>query len=481
MNDSAIAVRNLSKKYYLGVENYNVVGETLVNLAISPLRKLIGKSKYLPDRKRQVIWALQGINFDISHGERVGIIGKNGAGKSTLLKILSRLVYPTEGEARIRRRVTSLLEVGTGFNANLSGRENIYLNATLHGLQHHEIDEIFEDIVKFSEIEKFIDTPVRHYSSGMYMRLAFAVAAHLDPDILLLDEVLAVGDMSFQQKCLQRVDGLTSEGRTVLFVSHSMDSIARFCDRCIWLEEGRIVEDGPTEEVIASYVQKVMGIQSNQKWVEDESKQSQKQVSVSNDNSPAKQITNINDRNSQNEHNPSKSPQSQNLSAFNIHEHEYFRLVSAKVINAQGKAITTAPVHEPIGIEIVYDILNTSKNIQPALHLKTAKDVFAFVVAYTDPEHMYGVSRIGRYIATAWIPPNLLNVGLMHVTLAMVTPDPQERHIQIERAISFNVHEIEGIGNTARGLYARDFPGVVRPMLTWETKYVEAPTNALRE
>jgi lipopolysaccharide transport system ATP-binding protein len=461
-NEPAIAVRHLSKKYYLGSENYNIVGETFANLVSSPLRKLIGKSPKAAGRKRQMIWALQAINFNIARGERVGIIGKNGAGKSTLLKILSRLVYPSEGEAVIRGRVTSLLEVGTGFNPNLSGRENIFLNASLHGLQHHEISAIFDDVVNFSEIEKFIDTPVRHYSSGMYMRLAFAVAAHLDPDILLLDEVLAVGDMSFQQKCLQRVEGLTSEGRTVLFVSHSMDAVARFCDRCIWLEQGKIVEDGTTEAVISSYVEKKMGIQSQQQWVADES------VKISSEDRPSEpKLSNL-DR-------PQKSP------TANLYENEYFRLVAARVINSQRVAVTTVPVYEPLAIEIVYDIFNASKNVQPALYFKTNKDVVAFVVAYTDPHYLHGVPEIGRYTATVWIPPNLLNVGLMHVTVAMATPDPLERYVQIERAISFNVHEIEGVSNTARGLYARDFPGVVRPLLTWETKYVEAATNVRQE
>ena len=289
IDEPVITVSGLSKKYFIGDENYHLAERSIANIILWPYRKLRGIPEPSSNRQeRKVIWALKDINFDIYHGDKVGIIGKNGAGKSTLLKILSRLVYPTEGEARIRGKVTSLLEVGTGFNHNLSGRENIYLNASLHGLQRREIDEIFDDIVEFSEVKKFIDTPVKHYSSGMRMRLAFAVAAHLDPDILLLDEVLAVGDMSFQQKCLKRVQGLTSEGRTVLFVSHSMDAVARFCDRCIWLEQGKVVQDGTVEEVIASYVEKVMGVKSQQKWVKDEQiKKSHQQVLASN-NQPTK-------------------------------------------------------------------------------------------------------------------------------------------------------------------------------------------------
>ncbi len=477
IDERVITVRGLSKKYFIGNENYHLAERSIAKIIIWPYRKLRGIPEPSSNRgEKKVIWALKDINFDIYHGDKVGIIGKNGAGKSTLLKILSRLVYPTEGEAIIRGKVTSLLEVGTGFNPNLSGRENVYLNASLHGLQRREIDKIFDDIVEFSEVKKFIDTPVKHYSSGMRMRLAFAVAAHLDPDILLLDEVLAVGDMSFQQKCLKRVQGLTSEGRTVLFVSHSMDAVARFCDRCIWLEQGRVVQDGTAEEVIASYVEKVMGVKSQQKWIEDEQiKQSHQQVLASNPHpQPAKTQASQNGRNdSQVDNEPHKQPSS--------HRNEYVKLVSARVVNSQGKTITTASVHESIGIEIVYEILDTRKNIQPALHFKTAKEVFAFAVAYTDPDLIYGVSKIGRYAATAWIPPNLLNIGLMHVTLVMVTPDPLEEHIFIERAVSFNVHETDGAINTARGLYARNFPGVVRPLLTWETRSVGSKNNALCE
>lgn len=207
-------------------------------------------------------WALKDISFEVRRGDRIGIIGRNGAGKSTLLKIMSRLVYPTEGEIRIRGRVTSLLEVGTGFNMNLSGRDNIYLNASLYGLERADIDAIFDAIVEFSGVGEFLDMPVKHYSSGMYMRLAFSVAAHLDPDILLMDEVLAVGDLAFQQKCLQRVENLASEGRTIIFVSHSMGDIARFCDHLIWIDQGRIRFSGEVVAGIAMFQESLAPQQS---------------------------------------------------------------------------------------------------------------------------------------------------------------------------------------------------------------------------
>jgi lipopolysaccharide transport system ATP-binding protein len=202
---------------------------------------------------QDTFWALDDVSFNVHYGERVGIIGRNGAGKSTLLKILSRVVYPTSGEARIRGRLVSLLEVGTGFNGDLTGRENVYLNASIHGLSRPEIRARFDNIVEFSGVQDFLDTPVKRYSSGMQMRLAFSVAAHLDPDILLLDEVLTVGDLEFQQKCLERVEALVSEGRTLLFVSHSLEALTNFCDRSIWLEGGRIRADGPTERVLDEY------------------------------------------------------------------------------------------------------------------------------------------------------------------------------------------------------------------------------------
>jgi lipopolysaccharide transport system ATP-binding protein len=193
------------------------------------------------------------VSFDVRYGERVGIVGRNGAGKSTLLKILSRVVYPTAGEARYRGRLVSLLEVGTGFHGDLTGRENVFLNGSIHGLSRAEIDARFSSIADFADMHDFLDTPVKRYSRGMHARLAFAVAVHLDPDILILDEVLSVGDADFQQKCLERVQALVSAGRTLLFVSHSTSALRAFCDRCIWLDNGRVQADGPIEQVLAAF------------------------------------------------------------------------------------------------------------------------------------------------------------------------------------------------------------------------------------
>jgi len=244
-----ISVRGISKQYARGSE-----GGRSLHGGLASLVRLARRQPAEPvTTPRGTFWALDNVSFDVSYGERVGIIGRNGAGKSTLLKILSRVTYPTAGEARVRGRLVSLLEIGTGFIGDLSGRENVYLNASIHGLSRAEIQERFEAITEFSEVQDFLDTPVKWYSSGMRMRLAFSVAVHLDPDILILDEVLTVGDLDFQRKGLKRVQQLVSEGRTLLFVSHSTDSLAKFCDRCIWLDHGRVRGDGPTSEILEQY------------------------------------------------------------------------------------------------------------------------------------------------------------------------------------------------------------------------------------
>lgn len=478
MSDAAISVRDLSKQYIRGPDRAVTAGQVVANALLEPYRKLRGQPRRAAgnSQKREPFWALKDVSFDVEPGARVGIIGRNGAGKSTLLKILSRIVYPTTGEARIRGRVASLLEVGTGFNPNLSGRENIYLNASIYGLERREIDVRFENIVEFSGIREFLDTPVRHYSSGMFMRLAFSVAAHLDPDILLLDEVLAVGDLSFQQKCLQRVEGLTSEGRTVLFVSHTLDAIVRLCDRCLWLDQGRVIMDGPVTSVVEAYVGVVLGVTPRRQWVAealppaDEASApvtASSSSALSRDGKEVEELTGDTGTSI----GTKKSGGSDAPSTEAVAGDEHVRLVSARVINSHRLTVTTVAIDEPVGIEVVYEILKKGKNIQPALHFKTANDSYAFVVAYTDPATMLAIPEPGRYQAIAWVPPDLLNAGILYVSVIMVTPDPLERHIIVERAVSFNVHErLDGATETARGLYARGFPGVVRPKLRWETQ-----------
>ena len=257
MTDIAIRVENLSKQYRIGgpQARYKTIRESLTEAVGAPFRRLSsvlrGQSSAVSN---ETIWALKDVSFEVQRGEVVGIIGRNGAGKSTLLKILSHIAEPTSGRVEIRGRVSSLLEVGTGFHPELTGRENIYLNGTILGMKKAEVDRKFDEIVDFSGVEKFMDTPVKHYSSGMYVRLAFAVAAHLEPEVLLVDEVLAVGDAAFQKKCLGKMGDVAREGRTVLFVSHNMPAVMNLCERAIHLEIGRIVNSGISAEVVNEYL-----------------------------------------------------------------------------------------------------------------------------------------------------------------------------------------------------------------------------------
>jgi lipopolysaccharide transport system ATP-binding protein len=252
MSDIAIRGDHLSKQYRIGKHkaSYQTFREALMAAARAPFRRL--DSEQVQDRN--TIWALKDVSFEIKHGEAVGIIGRNGAGKSTLLKLLSRITRPTRGKAEIFGRVGSLLEVGTGFHPELTGRENIFLNGAILGMHRKEIGRKFDEIVAFSEIEKFLDTPVKYYSSGMYVRLAFAVAAHLEPEILLVDEVLSVGDLEFQKKSLNKMNNVTKSGRTVIFISHNMVAIQQLCSRAILLNTGKLIDDGPVNEVINTYI-----------------------------------------------------------------------------------------------------------------------------------------------------------------------------------------------------------------------------------
>jgi lipopolysaccharide transport system ATP-binding protein len=248
MSSLAIRARGVGKRYRIGVrQRYRSLRETMTNALTRPFR---------PRAKDEAgtFWALRDVSFEVQRGDAIGLIGRNGAGKSTLLKILSRITEPTTGQIDLVGRVGSLLEVGTGFHPELTGRENIFLNGAILGMKRDDIERKFDQIVAFSEIEKFLDTPVRHYSSGMYTRLAFAVAAHLEPEILVVDEVLAVGDAAFQRKCLGKMSDVATEGRTVIFVSHNMAAITRLCQSVVWLDQGRIVDAGATAEIVAKYL-----------------------------------------------------------------------------------------------------------------------------------------------------------------------------------------------------------------------------------
>jgi lipopolysaccharide transport system ATP-binding protein len=261
MNEIIIKAESLSKQYRIGGrQRYKTFRETLVEAATAPFRRLarLGADSSGHKSKGQTIWALKDVSFEVKRGEVVGIIGRNGAGKSTLLKILSRITSPTEGRVELKGRVGSLLEVGTGFHPELTGHENVYLYGAILGMDRWEVTRKFDEIVAFAELEKFIDTPVKRYSSGMYMRLAFAVAAHLEPEILLIDEVLAVGDIAFQKKCLGKMEHVSKAGRTILFVSHNLAAVNSLCPRVMLIERGQIEKVGPADEVIKLYKTKAL-------------------------------------------------------------------------------------------------------------------------------------------------------------------------------------------------------------------------------
>ncbi|MCP5099429.1 MAG: ABC transporter ATP-binding protein, partial [Chloroflexi bacterium] len=262
MNDIlTLRVEGLGKKYHIGAEkSFDKLSDQISDLVMTPFRRagklLRGQSTGAAELD-QAFWALRDVSFEVNRGEVIGIIGRNGAGKSTLLKVLSRITDPTEGVADMYGRVSSLLEVGTGFHPELTGRENVYLNGAILGMKKTVIDRKFDEIIAFADIEKFLDTPVKHYSSGMYVRLAFSVAAHLEPEILLVDEVLAVGDAEFQKKCLGKMESVAGEGRTVLFVSHNMGLIQTLCKRGIMLQNGRLIADGPISDVVGVYLKQL--------------------------------------------------------------------------------------------------------------------------------------------------------------------------------------------------------------------------------
>jgi lipopolysaccharide transport system ATP-binding protein len=270
MSDSIITVDRLGKLFQLNrlQQQHNTLRDALVYSLSAPVRRLRHRQPKNTQPSDELLWALKDISFEVSAGEAIGIIGRNGAGKSTLLKVLSRITEPTEGRAYVQGRVASLLEVGTGFHPELSGRENIYLNGAILGMRRAEIARKFDEIVAFAEIEKFLDTPVKRYSSGMYVRLAFAVAAHLEPEVLVVDEVLAVGDLAFQKKCLGKMEDVAKGGRTVLFVSHNMNAVQRLCTRSILLEHGRLVAQGPTADIVTRYLASSAGAITPASWID---------------------------------------------------------------------------------------------------------------------------------------------------------------------------------------------------------------------
>ena len=421
MSKAIVRVENVSKQYRIAANRgpYSTLREAVTRAALAPVKHLTrnGSSKF------ETIWALNGINFEVAAGEILGIIGRNGAGKSTLLKILSRITEPTTGRVELFGRIGSLLEVGTGFHPELTGRENIYLNGAVLGMKRTEIAGRFDEIVAFAEMEKFLDTPVKHYSSGMYMRLAFAVAAHLDPEILLMDEVLAVGDAAFQAKCLGKMGSVASEGRTVLFVSHNLVAVQNLCKRVIWLNEGRIREQGPTREVVSSYLAAASSSVAMERIWND----------------------------------PATAP-----------GNEKVRIRSVRARTTDGSASDVITVQTPFVLEFEYWNLEPDAHLNLSLHLYNQQGVTVLNSIPMDEPDWHGRAfPVGLFRSACHIPGNLLNDGLHRVAL-LVVKDQGTIILSLDDALVFSVRDVE-----RRGDWHGKWEGAVRPNLVWSTEYID--------
>lgn len=427
MPDTIITVNNLSKRYRIGIaEQGKNFREAIVDSLSAPIRNFARLRKLTTFRnedEEDTIWALKDISFEVNKGEVLGIIGKNGSGKSTLLKILSRITEPTSGSAEIHGRISSLLEVGTGFHPELTGRENIFLNGGVLGMRKPEIERKFDDIVSFSEIGKFLDTPVKRYSSGMYVRLAFAVAAHLEPEILLIDEVLAVGDAEFQKKCLGKMENLAGGGRTVLFVSHNMAAIKSLCHRTILLEKGRIAEDGATDGVVKHYLGSGLHTSAERVWDDIKSAPGGEAV----------------------------------------------RLRAVRAKNAKGEVTSEFNIQEPIYIEMEYEALQEGLFLEDVVNLYDESGLLLFISYNTLKDWRFRKRPVGRYRSVCRIPGNLLNEGTIVISAGVNSPSFTGNVIGID-AISFRIFD-PGSGG-ARGELIREWPGgAIRPLLEWEAEY----------
>jgi lipopolysaccharide transport system ATP-binding protein len=425
-----IKVENLSKQYRLGTVGTGALSHDFnrwwhkLRGREDPYLKIGEANDRTQKGSSDYVWALRDINFDVKHGEVLGIIGRNGAGKSTLLKILSRTTAPTTGKVKIKGRVASLLEVGTGFHPELSGRENVFLNGAILGMTKEEIKRKFDEIVDFAGVERYIDTPVKRYSSGMYVRLAFAVAAHLEPEIMIVDEVLAVGDVEFQNKCIGRMKEISeSNGRTVLFVSHNMEMINRICDRVILLKNGTVDLVGPVETLTAAYLRSDLGTSSHRIWTDKTS-------------APGNHL---------------------------------IRLVEAKVHDVDNKVKEHLEVTEKVGITFRFEVQQT---VRKFTHGFTVKNESGLVV-FSSHDLNTGISKAemrqpGIYEVTGWIPANFLAEGLFTVAVAAFENyGGVHVHFNEQDSLAFTMVDFVK-GNSARGSYPGKFPGIVRPLLQWE-------------
>jgi lipopolysaccharide transport system ATP-binding protein len=420
MSDIAIRVENVSKKYHIGLlQTHN---DTLRDVISSFVKRAARRKEA---EQQTEIWALKGLSFDVHQGEVLGVIGRNGAGKSTLLKILSRVTEPTEGAIEIHGRVGSLLEVGTGFHPELTGRENIFLNGAILGMKRREIANKFDAIVDFSEVGQFIDTPVKRYSSGMYLRLAFAVAAHLEPEILVVDEVLAVGDAEFQRKCLGKMSDVAQQGRTVLFVSHNMSAILRLTQETIVLEKGSMLMRGPSPKAVDYYLSSGFSQMGERTWTAEE-------VPVA------------------------AAP---------------FIPLALRIKNSKGKISDNLRSSEVIWLEFEYKLDNAVTGLRVGVYLLSTRGELVFTSFDTDEADLYEkypTRAAGHYISRCSIPADLLNEGRFVVGVN-ASSFRVKRYFQDEQVLTFTVD--------ATGAPGMQWPeprlGPIRPRIDWKIEKVE--------
>ena len=428
---TAISVQNISKQYKIGAAQqkfkYGMFRDVIMDTLMTPVRvyRALRGQGMRGTSGTATIWALDDVSFDLEEGKVLGIVGRNGAGKSTLLKILSRVTEPTKGTVTVRGRVGSLLEVGTGFHPELTGRENIYMNGAILGMKRTEIDSKFDEIVDFSEVSQFIDTPVKRYSSGMYLRLAFAVAAHLEPEILVVDEVLAVGDADFQRKCLGKMGDVAQQGRTVLFVSHNMSAILRLTEEAIVLKKGQLIKRAPTHEAVDFYLSSGMAESGQRIWDVDEI--------------------------------PVVS--------------EPFRPVAVRIKDRSGNVVDTIRSTEPLTVEWEYQINAPITGLRVGLYLSTMRGEYVFTAFDTDDAKQYeqfGARQAGRYISRCEIPADFFNEGRYSLGVN-ASSFGVKRYFMDESALSFNV-DISG----APGMqWAEVRQGPVRPRLNWKIEKID--------
>ena len=426
MSDIILKVENISKQYRLGVIGTGTLSHDLnrwwskVRGKEDPFLKVGEVNDRATKGDSDYVWALKDINFEVKRGEVLGIIGKNGAGKSTLLKILSRVTSPTTGKIKTRGSIASLLEVGTGFHPEMTGRENIYLNGAILGMTKKEINAKLDEIIEFSGCQRYIDTPVKRYSSGMTVRLAFAVAAHLEPDILVVDEVLAVGDAEFQKKAIGKMQDISRrEGRTVLFVSHNMAAVKSLCSRGIVLEEGGIKFSGKIDEAIDVYLND-SNYSACKKWsIED-------------------------------------APKS-----------DFIRLLEVKVQNKNKEISANHSIIDEIYVEFTYEILKEDQLFTHGFNLFNSHNIHVFSSHDKDSSTLKNPLSLGIYKKTIVIPGNFLAESGYSCSFAIMRYNPFHVEFHEMEIVGFNI--IDELGdNTARGSYSGGFPGVIRPLLTWK-------------